>query len=247
MWPPSRRALADDRDPPSKRVKHAHDSNVTQPGLDGALAAAAQGSGSDGSGQRSPLAWPGGASTTGWCAPQLASGAQLPRVWTSEDADADDAARGFVGGGAAGGNAPALVPTRPRPWALPPLGRLTAAQAAAQAELDQSLSALAGAWAWRERRAGVALPALAGHSLPRRHQATRRCPDSRSCMSRPCHAHSAARCGRRARGAGGRRTAHCTDATASAGATAPWWRPSAARAGLHLAGGAGHAGGGVPA
>ena len=168
MWPPSRRALADERDPPSKRVKHAQDSNPTQPGPDGALAAAAQGSGSDGSGQRTPLEWPGGATTTGWCAPQLASGAQLPRVWTSEDADADDAARGFVGAGAAGRDALPPVPSRPRPWALPPLGRLTAAQAAAQAELNQSLSALAGAWVWHERWAGTALPALWSSLLSRR-------------------------------------------------------------------------------
>lgn len=169
MWPPSRRALADEADRPSKRVKHGHGSNGAQPALDGTLAVAAaqgDGSGSDVAGRRSALEWPGGQNTTGWCAPQLATGAPLPRVWTSEDADADDAARGFVAADAAAaaahgaGSSAAAVPTRARPWTLPPVGRLTAAQAAAQAELVASLSALAGACVPQPRGAGHALPAL---------------------------------------------------------------------------------------
>lgn len=136
--------------PSPKRQKHHHSAasegehpvQHPQPAVDGALAAAAAGA---------PM--PVG---TGWHSPLL---------WTAEDADADDAAQGFVLAAAGrvhavGGVSDArprrfssLVPDGGPPvptpglWRLPPWSALTPGQAVAQTELDATLARLHGACA----------------------------------------------------------------------------------------------------
>jgi hypothetical protein len=144
MWP----AAGQEQPVPSpKRQKHHHRAasegvQHPQPAVDGALAAAAAGA---------PM--PVG---TGW---------RSPLLWTAEDADADDAAQGFVLAAAgrdhaAGGVSDARprrfsslvagsgppVPT-PGLWRLPPWSALTPGQAVAQTELDATLARLHGACA----------------------------------------------------------------------------------------------------